>query len=258
MRRGENEEYVYGINAIRALISAHRESLHALLIARDKRDPRLRTLLSSAAEAGIPVHARPTAVLSKLVGNHHHQGLVAVVAGFAYSDLETLLEHGRAVDNPLYILLDGVQDPGNLGAVIRSAFLFGAQGLIMPKDRAVGVTPAVRKAAAGGAERLPIARVSNLGQAMAFMSKNYGVWMLALDQNAPDPIYAHDLRRPLGLVVGGEAKGMRPSIKKRCEMTAHIPRMIADHSMDSLNVSVAAGIALYEVRRQGGSSKGAL
>jgi 23S rRNA (guanosine2251-2'-O)-methyltransferase len=246
----EPQEYIYGINPIQEMLSAHPDEVLELLLARDRRDPRVKGLLDLAAERGVKVHPRPTEVLSKLAGNDHHQGLVAVVRGFRYTDLETVIDQLKNDPAPMVVLLDGVQDPGNLGALVRSAHVLGATAVIIPKDRAAGVTPAARKASAGAAAHLPIVQVVNLARTMEQLFEDHGLWMVGLDHDAPTELAELDLTVPLGLILGGEGQGLRPLTKKRCQLMGRIPAFSSAGGVDSLNVSAAGAVAMYEVTRQ--------
>ncbi|MFM7204504.1 MAG: 23S rRNA (guanosine(2251)-2'-O)-methyltransferase RlmB [Myxococcota bacterium] len=244
------EEYIYGINSVQEALTSHPHEVKELLLARDRRDPRVQKVLVLAEQAGLKVHPRPTEVLSKLAGNDHHQGLVAVVKGFRYASMEELVARLEGKENPLVVLLDNLQDPQNLGALIRSALVMGAEGVIIPQDRAAGVTPAARKASAGAIAHIPVVQVVNLARTMETLFKEQGLWMVGLDQTAPSSLEKLDLKRPLGLVVGGEEKGMRPLIRKHCQLLGSIPQADARGGVDSLNAGVAGAIALYEVMRQ--------
>jgi len=248
------EEYIYGINSVVEAISAHPEEVTEILLARDRRDPRLRRLLDRVQNHQIKVHPRPTHVLSQLAGNDHHQGVVAVVRGFQYMSLEATLQGIPEDETPLLLLLDGIQDPGNLGALIRSAHVLGAHGVIIPKNRAAGVTPTVRKASAGAAAHLPVVQVTNLARTMVNLFKKHGMWMVGLDQMAEQSLPALDLTVPLGLVIGGEGKGLRELTQKRCQLLGKIPQMARPGEVDSLNASAAGAVALFEVARQRSST----
>jgi 23S rRNA (guanosine2251-2'-O)-methyltransferase len=173
-----------------------------------------------------------------------------VVADFAYAELEDVLaaakESGRP---PLLVVLDGIEDPHNLGAIIRSAHALGAHGVVIPKDRAAGVTPTVAKAAAGALERCPVARVTNVAQAIEAL-KEAGVWSVALAMDGEAPLGRVDLRGPTALVMGSEGEGLRPLVRRTCDHSARIPML---GELDSLSVSASAAIALYEVARQRGA-----
>ncbi len=216
-------ELVYGINPVRELVSEFPADVREILLARPRRDPRLRSILEAAEAHGIPVHLRPQHALARLAGTPHHQGLVAIVAEFRYMPFDTLLDTMSAAQHPLLLLLDRIQDPGNLGALIRSAHLLGADAVIIPRDRAARVTPAARKAAAGATEHLPVVRVTNVVRTMERLFKDAGIWWVGLDAGAPGTLEETDLTLPLGLVVGGEERGARQLTRKRCHFLCRIP-----------------------------------
>lgn len=245
------DEYIYGINSVQETLTAHPTDVKELLLARDRRDPRIKPILELAEQHRVKVHVRPTEVLSKLAENDHHQGLVAVVKGFQYLEFDALLERVSKTELPLVVLLDGIQDPHNLGALIRSAHVLGAHAVVIPQDRAVGVTPAVRKISSGALAHMPVVQVVNLARAMEQLFEKNGLWILGLDQDATEPLAKLDLKVPLGLVIGGEGKGMRPLTKKHCQLLGRIPQAKSS-GVDSLNASVAGAIALYEIARQRG------
>ena len=200
-----------------------------------------------ARAAGARVREAPRQKLERLAGTDRHQGVVAVVADFRYSALEDLLAAAAASGRPpLLVLLDGVEDPHNLGAIIRSAHALGAHGVVIPKDRAVGVTPAAAKASAGSVERCPVARVTNVAKTIEAL-KEAGVWSVALAADGERPIGEVDLRGPIALVLGSEGEGLRPLVRKTCDLSASIPM---SGEIDSLSVSASAAVALYEAARQ--------
>lgn len=175
-----------------------------------------------------------------------HQGVIAVAAAYEYADVEDILRAARAKQElPFLILLDGIEDPHNLGAIIRTANLAGAHGVIIPKNRAVGLTAAVARASAGALNYTPVAKVTNLARAIEELKKE-GLWFVCADM-AGTPLYQLDLRGPIGLVIGSEGEGVGRLVKEKCDLCAAIP-MRGD--LDSLNASVAAGVLAYEIVRQ--------
>ena len=185
--------------------------------------------------------------LAKLVGEVAHQGAVAAVRPLKGWDEHALIEGlSQTAEDPLLLVLDGVTDPHNLGACLRSADASGAHAVLIPKDRSATVDGVVRKVAAGAAEFVPVASVTNLARTLG-MLKESGVWVVGTDSAAPQSIYAADLKRPLALVLGAEGDGMRRLTRERCDFLVRIPMA---GQIQSLNVSVAAGIALFEARRQ--------
>ncbi len=194
--------------------------------------------------AGIPVRREPRQALDRLSGGATHQGIVAVGGAHAYEELESILAR---LDGPgLLVALDGVEDPRNLGAIIRSAQAAGADAVIVPERRAAGLTPAVAKAAAGALEHLPVARVTNLVRTLERL-KEQGYWVVGLDERAGKNFRELDYRGKCTLVLGGEGAGLRHLVRQKCDFLASIPTR---GPITSLNVSVAAAIVLFEAMRQ--------
>jgi 23S rRNA (guanosine2251-2'-O)-methyltransferase len=244
--------FVYGLHAIGAVIERAPERVLELWLAQTRDDPRLRELRERAQAAGVSVQSVAVEVLAKLVGEVTHQGAVAAVRPlqpWGERDLLQALE-GFAED-PLLLILDGVTDPHNLGACLRTADAAGVHALVLPRDRAAGVDGVVRKVAAGAAEFVPLASVTNLARTLDLL-KERGIWVMGTDGEAGSSLYSVDLKRPLAVVLGAEGSGMRRLTRERCDFVVRIP--MAGRAQ-SLNVSVAAGIALFEARRQrlGGS-----
>lgn len=176
----------------------------------------------------------------------NHQGVVAEAAPYVYAELDEVIAAVRAAEHPLVLVLDVLQDPQNLGSLLRTAAAAGAQGVVIPEHRAVGVTPAVVKASAGAIERLKIAQVTNLSRAIDAL-KEVGIWAVGLDAGAESAYDKADLNRPLALVVGGEGKGLRPLVRQHCDLVVSLPMPGA---IESLNAAVAGSIVLYEALRQ--------
>lgn len=184
--------------------------------------------------------------LDQLSETGHHQGVIALAAAYEYAELEDLFRMAREKgEDPFFILLDNIEDPHNLGAIIRTANLAGAHGVIIPKNRAVGLTAAVARTSAGALNYTPVARVTNLVRTMDELKKR-GLWMVCADMGGTK-MYDLNLKGPIGLVIGSEGEGVGRLVKENCDMTAAIP-MKGD--IDSLNASVAAGVLAYEVVRQ--------
>ena len=202
-----------------------------------------------AERAGVKVATAADAELDKLAEGGRHQGVVAQItprAGDPETQLEEALE--SAVGPPLLLVLDGVQDPHNLGACLRSADAAGACAVIVPRDRAAGLTPVVRKVAAGAAETVPLVSVVNLARTLRDL-KDRGIWLVGTDDTASSALFEADLAGPLALVMGSEGEGMRRLTRECCDQLVSIPMAGA---VESLNVSVAAGVALFEAVRQRG------
>jgi 23S rRNA (guanosine2251-2'-O)-methyltransferase len=238
---------VYGLHAVNAVLKRSPERLLEIWLAQPRDDARMRELKRHAEIAGVHMHAASADALAKLVGDVNHQGAVAAVRplkAWDENDLSEAVE--RLSDDALLLVLDGVTDPHNLGACLRTAEAAGAQVVITPKDRSAGVDGVVRKVAAGAAEVVPVASVTNLARVLDSL-KRRGIWVVGLDGEATQSLFAADLKRPLALVLGAEGAGMRRLTRERCDFVVRIP-MIGQ--VESLNVSVAAGVALFEARRQ--------
>lgn len=238
-------EYAAGINPVAALLERGPERLIQLWMRPGS--PRVEALGRHAARLGLPVHTANARTLEKLAGGERHQGIVAefrAAEPLREADLEPLVAEAGAA--ALVLILDQVQDPHNLGACLRSAAAAGACAVVVTRDRAAGLTPAARRAAAGAAEIVPLVEVANLARAIERLQAA-GVWCVGLAGETGQSLYRTDLTGPLALVLGGEEKGLRQLTRKRCDAVATIPMPGAT---ESLNVSVAAGIALFEAVRQ--------
>ena len=184
--------------------------------------------------------------LDQMSETHHHQGVIAIAAAYEYAEVEDILAKAReAGEDPFIVLLDGIEDPHNLGAIIRTANLAGAHGVIIPKHRAVGLTATVAKASAGALNYTPVAKVTNLTATMQQL-KDEGLWFVCADMGG-EVMYKQNLTGSIGLVIGNEGEGVSRLVKEACDFTASIP-MKGD--IDSLNASVAAGVLAYEIVRQ--------
>ncbi len=241
-----SENLVYGLHPVMALLT-QRRPVRCVWVQDSRHDQRLEELLTKAAESGIPVQHVARDKLDKLTGNGRHQGVVAEAGAAQAGDEHDLEACIVALTSPAFILvLDGVQDPHNLGACLRSANAAGVHAVIVPKDRAAELTPVVRKAAAGAAEMTPFFQVTNLARSLRWL-KQQNIWLVGLAGEAHDTLYELDLKGPLALVLGAEGSGLRRLSKSECDFLARLPMAGA---VESLNVSVAAGVALFEARRQ--------
>jgi len=241
----ETPELLYGLHAVReALRSGARPLLRLLVIRLDRQFADIARL---ARSAGIPVNVEPRPVLDRLVPDGRHQGVVGLVASKRYADLKEILAYARARGEPPFlVILDGVEDPHNLGAVLRTAEAAGVHGVFIPERRAVGLTASVAKASAGALEHLQVARVANVSRLIEALQAE-GVWVYALAAESQKPYTALDLRGPLALVLGGEGKGVRPGVLDKCDERIRIPML---GQVSSLNVSTAAAIVMFEAVRQ--------
>lgn len=240
------DDILYGINPVREALRGNRKAFE-LYVQTSGTDHRIAKLTALAEEQEIPVRRRERSDLERLAGNPHHQGVVLRVAPFVYSELEDILSNYKESNDTLFILvLDGIQDPQNLGALIRSAACAGVQAVIIPKDRACGVTPVVEKASAGAVETVPIIQVTNVIQALERL-KQAGCWVFGLDGGATQNLYQSDFSGNLALVIGSEGEGIRALVRKHCDLLLAIPQY---GGVSSLNASVAGGIVLFEAARQ--------
>ncbi|MGO9828881.1 MAG: 23S rRNA (guanosine(2251)-2'-O)-methyltransferase RlmB [Myxococcaceae bacterium] len=247
-RAAAPERVVYGIHPVLEALRAHPGDVERLLMV----DPapsshQASEVLARAEAAGVRVERVPKERLGELATGGVHQGVLAELRAYAYAELQQLLALARAsTQPPLLVVLDGIQDPHNLGAIIRSAYAFGAHGVVLGKDRAAGVTAAVAKASAGAVEHLRIARVTNLSRALEEL-KGSGLWVAAADPTGDTPLWAAPLDGPLAVVVGAEGEGVRPGLLGHSDFRLRIP---VAPGMGALNASVAAALFLYEVARQ--------
>lgn len=239
---------LYGFHAVGARLRVAPQSVRELLVDASRHDARMRLLLQRARDAAVAVQAVESQRLDALVSDRRHQGVVARVDALAQpTTLDAVLD--AAGERPLLLGLDGVTDPHNLGAILRSADAAGAQAVFAPKDRAVGLTPTVAKVASGAADAVPYLMVTNLARALAGLRER-GVWVVGAAGEAESSLYGADLRGPAALVLGAEGAGLRRLVREGCDQLVHIPML---GSVDSLNVSVAAGVCLFEAVRQRGA-----
>jgi 23S rRNA (guanosine2251-2'-O)-methyltransferase len=242
-----SNELLIGIHAVEAALNHDVANLVELYIENGTQNARVKELGERARELGVKPHARDRAALDRMTGGARHQGVVAryiAPAALPDSALAGLVE--AAGRNALVLVLDGVTDPHNFGACLRSAEAAGVTAVVVPKDRAVGVTPTVRRASAGAADRVPIVAATNLARALKAL-KEAGVWLVGLAGDTDQSVYSVDLDGPIAVVLGGEGEGMRRLTRENCDFVAKIP-MQGD--IESLNVSVATGIVLFEALRQ--------
>jgi 23S rRNA (guanosine2251-2'-O)-methyltransferase len=238
---------VYGLHAINAVLERSPERVLELWIAQPRHAARLDELTQRAQAVGVRVQSVAGEVLAKLVGDVTHQGAVAAVRPLkAWVEHDLIEALSQTKEDPLLLILDGVTDPHNLGACLRTAAAAGARAVLIPKDRAAAVDGVVRKVAAGAAEFVPVVSVTNLARTID-MLKERGIWVVGTDGEAPQSLFDADLKRPLAMVLGAEGGGMRRLTREHCDFLVRIP---LSGQVESLNVSVAAGVALFEARRQ--------
>jgi 23S rRNA (guanosine2251-2'-O)-methyltransferase len=241
------DQIIYGINPVLEALKADRPWLNKIVIAEGRRGTPLKSIQQLAREKGVPVQVRVKEVLTKLAGRENHQGVVGLLAGFPYSTFEDLLRISRSQPRRVCILiLDSMEDPQNLGSLIRTGEACGVTGVILPRDRAAGVTPAVVKASAGAAVHIPVARVTNLVNALEDLKKE-GFWIVGADSRAEKSLYEMRFDMNVGLVIGSEGRGIRPLVLKKCDFTVSIPMR---GKISSLNAAVAGALILFEIMRQ--------
>lgn len=243
-------EWVYGVHAVHALLARGRAVQEIWVLAGAAPERRLQDVQALARNQGLQVRHVDRRALDELAGGGNHQGVAVAVVPAQPRNEGDLSEHLADLHEPPFLLvLDGVQDPHNLGACLRSADGAGAHGVIVPKDKVVGLTPTVRKVACGAAEFVPLFQVTNLARTLRDL-KDVGVWLTGFAGEAEKTLYDVDLRGPLALVMGAEGHGLRRLTREHCDNLARIPM---HGSVESLNVSAATAIALYVARRARGS-----
>ena len=234
---GDHLDVVYGINSVREAISSR--SVDFVMITQGYHNPRLQEIIDGCRAAGISLRFSPRIAVERAAGTPQHQNVVAVCTPKAYDDVADLVAQ---VEHPLLVALDGVEDPANLGAVIRTVVATGARGIIIPERRAAGLSPAVARAAAGAMEHVKVARVTNLVRTLADL-KSQNLWVYGFESDAPKSYTELDYSQGCVLVMGGEGHGLHRLVREACDERAHIPLL---GPVSSLNVSVAAGVVLYE------------
>ncbi len=242
-------EILYGRQVLLEVLRAGRRSVSRLLIAAGlEPSPALRQLLRQARAVGVPIESRPRSELDRRTASAHHQGVVMEVSPFGYTDFEELLDSSlRAPEPPFLLVLDHVHDPQNVGSMMRSAEVAGVHGVILARDNACGITPAVVRASSGAVEYLNVARVANIADTVRRLQQ-HGIQCLALEA-LPDarPLASCRLTGGVALVVGNEGEGVRPRVRKTCDEVVRLP---VCGRIGSLNAAVAAAVAMFEVRRQ--------
>jgi 23S rRNA (guanosine2251-2'-O)-methyltransferase len=238
---------VFGLHAVRTLLERRPERAVRLIVQKGRDDGRIGEVLKLARAASVPIEVRDAKALDGLAGMERHQGVCLQVkpAGVqGEGALDDLLD--KLSTPPFLLVLDGVQDPHNLGACLRTADAAGVTAVIVPRDRAAGLSPVVRKVASGAAETMPLFQIVNLARTLQQL-KERNIWVVGTDGEAEKTVYEVDLRGPVALVLGAEGPGLRRLTKENCDVLAKIPMLGA---VESLNVSVATGVALYEAVRQ--------
>ncbi len=238
-----------GIHAVREALEAGR-AIDRIVIARGRQDTRVEEIVQLARERNITVRFEDRSQIDRLADSKDHQGIVALAAARAAGTLDEILDAANAGvgrgEKGLIVLLDGVEDPHNLGAVVRTALAAGANGVVIPDRRAAGLTDTVARASAGALAHMPVAKVTNLVRSMEEL-KEAGYWLVGLDERADKTYTDVDYTSPVGIVLGGEGGGLHELTRKRCDFVVSLPTV---GPVKSLNVSVASGVILFEVLRQ--------
>jgi 23S rRNA (guanosine2251-2'-O)-methyltransferase len=246
-------EVIYGINPIRILLRRQQSGLEKIYIAAGRSGDAVQEIIETAGQKRIPVEFPARQYLDELAGRTDHQGIAGLSRDFVYSCLDDLfINRSKSFNSDLIIILDSIMDPQNLGSIIRTSYCLGANGIVIPADRAAPVTAAVIKASAGSAQQMPIARVTNLSQTLDYL-KEKKFWVYGADAHEGRNLPEMDFNCNVALVLGGEAKGIRPLVKKKCDFLLSVS---LGRYFDSLNVAVAAGIIQYEIFNQLSRAKG--
>jgi 23S rRNA (guanosine2251-2'-O)-methyltransferase len=240
-------QIIYGIHPVKEALKSSHVQIEKILVGTQTLHPPLQSILDLANKKKIPVTFTTKESLERMTKGGVHQNVVGLIKETPYVDVGGILSYWKKEGSKaLFIILDGIQDPQNFGSLIRTASGCGVHGIIIPKDRSVGMTPAVVKASAGAAAHLPVARVVNIAATIDLLKKE-GIWVYGASGEAKDLIYRLDLGVDLAIVIGAEGKGIRPLVKKKCDKLFSIPMK---GPLSSFNASVSGGMILYEVMRQ--------
>jgi 23S rRNA (guanosine2251-2'-O)-methyltransferase len=238
---------IIGLHAVESALNNDAERIVGIYFKATRKDQRLQRVLQLAKKAGVKLHESDERQLERQAGSNRHQGIVALYhapQALGESDLLNLLD--KLDEHPLLLLLDGITDPHNLGACLRTADAVGVHAVIVPRDNSAGLTPAARKVASGAADTIPLVQVTNLSRTLEKL-KEAGIWIVGTSGYAEKTIYQQDLKGPLALVMGAEGKGLRRLTQEHCDFLVKIPMQ---GQVESLNISVATGVCLYEALRQ--------
>lgn len=236
---------IFGINSVSEALKARGRAFEWVGVAKERNDLRLQRVIQDCRRGSIPVRFVPRVELDRMAGTASHQGVVAVTSSKQYADLDDVIAAKRG-QYSLVVVLDGVEDPHNLGAILRTVDACGGNGVVISERRAAGITGTVVKSSAGASEHLPVAKVTNISRSLEEL-KEKGFWTVGLDERGPQSYDAIDYKMECAVVLGAEGKGLHDLVKKKCDFLVSIPML---GSVPSLNVSVAAGIVLYEAIRQ--------
>jgi 23S rRNA (guanosine2251-2'-O)-methyltransferase len=236
------ENRICGVHAVYEALASQRFPIERIHIARQTHSPKLKEILELARQRGVPVRKEERTILDRLAEGAVHQGIIAISGALAYAEFDVLFKS----DKPLVVVLDGVEDPHNLGAVMRTAEACGASGIIVPERHSAPLTATVVKASAGATAYVPIVRVKNLVNAIDEL-KERGLWVIGVDPAGTQNWTAYDYKSSVALVLGGEHRGLRRLVREHCDVLVRLPML---GKIASLNISVAAAVVLYEVVRQ--------
>ena len=249
-REDQAQDVLYGVNAVLEALRAGKRQIETITILESARPDRLKSLLELAREKGVPVHRVPRLDLDRSLGEARHQGVVARIAAARYADPDDLLDLLQSkigsADPPLALGLDGIEDPRNMGSIVRTSECAGVHGIFIAERRAVGLTSVVAKVAAGALEHVPVARVTNLVRLIEQL-KERNIWVIGAAAEAKQSYVDWDWTLPATIFLGSEGHGLHRLVREHCDTLVRIP---VAGKLESLNVSVAAGVLLYEVRRQ--------
>jgi len=253
--RSSSQNIVYGLNSVLEALRAGKRPIDSITILESARPDRIKLLLDLARQKRIPIHRVPRLDLDRNLGEARHQGVVARIAAMRYADADELLESLETKigtpDPPFVMGLDGIEDPRNMGSILRTAECAGVHGVFIPERRATGLTDVVAKVAAGALEYVPVARVTNLVRLIEQL-KERNIWVVGAAGEAKQLYTEWDWNLPTAIVLGNEGQGLHRLVRESCDTLVRIPVM---GNLESLNVSVAAGVLLYEVRRQRSQSR---
>lgn len=237
--------FIYGIHAVTEALKARGRAFEWVGVSQERHDLRLQRVVEECRRNSIAVRFVPRSDLDRMAGNNAHQGVVAVTSARAYCDLDAVLAARRG-EKSLILVLDSIEDPHNLGAILRTADAAGVDGVLIPERRSAGVTPVVTKVSAGASEHLPIAKITNVARTIEEL-KDKNIWTVGLDERGTQTYDSLDYNMDCALAVGAEGKGLHELVRKKCDFVVSIPML---GKVPSLNVSVATAVVLYEVVRQ--------
>jgi 23S rRNA (guanosine2251-2'-O)-methyltransferase len=240
-------QIIYGVNPVKETLLVNKTDIEKIILAKGRKGRDIKEILEIAAHRNILIEYSDRESINKIADSRTHQGIICICKDYTYAGVDEIIAHcHQSLTDSLIIILDGITDPHNLGSIIRTGHCFGVNGIVIPENRAAHITPTVVKVSAGATQHVLIAKVINISRTLEHL-KDKGFWIYGADASADQDIQSLDYKRHIGLVLGGEAKGIRPLVMKKCDALFSI-RMFGN--IDSLNVSVTAGIIMYEMSRQ--------